>query len=202
MRLPNTKQFPYNGLVGYQVELVSGDVAPDGDALVNDVDFKNLPVGSTYWRKVTANQVEQVLKVKDDGRDDDYEVLRGIIKQRLTKADFTDGGSTSGTKDLNATIPAGVIVHQSFITNVTAFSGDTTATVTIGDGTDVDRYNTGTPSVFSTDTSVSAGAVSGTAYHDAAISTVRVTMTSTADFTNVASSGAMTVSIHYYGSRV
>jgi hypothetical protein len=201
MRLPNTRQFGPNGLVGYQVELVAGDIAPDGDAVVDQINFAALPVGSSYWRKVTDNQVEYVLKVKDDNRDDDYEILMGIIKQRVAYTDFTDGGSTSGTKDLNASIPAGVIVERTSVTNITGFTNDTSATLIVGvTGGDIDRYNTGTPSVFTTATQgVDMGVPSGTKWHTAA-ATPTLLITTATDFTLV-NAGALTVSIHYYGSR-
>jgi hypothetical protein len=44
-------------------------------------------------------------------------------------------------------LPIGATVISSLVTAVVAFVGDTSAALTIGDGTDVDRYNTGTPPV-------------------------------------------------------
>src|SRR5215207_3795140 len=91
------------------------------------------------------------------------------VSQTVVYTQFTDGGSTSGTFTLtDGTIPAGAVVLRSTVTAVTGFTGDTTATLIIGDGTDTDRYNTGTPSVFTTADAVDAGAVSGTAFHAAA----------------------------------
>ncbi len=120
------------------------------------------------------------------------------ITQTVTRAQFTDGGGTSGTFTLtDGTIPAGATVLYSAITAVgLGFTGDTSATITIGDGTTVNRYNTGTPNVFVTAAAgVSAGAVSGVGYHIAAKSVV-LTITSAADFTNVVA-GSVTVSIYY-----
>lgn len=124
-------------------------------------------------------------------------VLR-VYQETFAFGDMTDGEGTSGTFDLTLTIPEGAIVTQSFIDDVTGFAGDTSAVITIGDGTDVDRYNTGTPNVFATADHISAGAVSGTAYH-ADAKTVTVTITSNADFTNV-SAGELTITIFYYQS--
>jgi len=112
--------------------------------------------------------------------------------------DMTDGGATTGTFDLSVSIPEGAIVVQSFIDAVTGFAGDTSATYQLGDGTDVDRYSTGTPDVFSDADHVSAGAVSGTAYH-AAAKTPKVTITTAADFTSV-SAGELTATLMYYQS--
>ena len=110
---------------------------------------------------------------------------------------FTDGLSTSGTYDITVgTIPAGATFLYAAVTAVTGFAGDTSAVLTIGDGTDADRYNTGTPDVFSTAAAgVSVGAPSGTRYHDTA-ATVTLTVTTAADFTSV-SAGSLTVELYY-----
>ena len=124
------------------------------------------------------------------------------IQQTVGVASFTDGGSTVGTYDLLAVVPAGAVVVQSFITDVVGFAGDTSAVLTIGDGTDVDRYNTGTPDVFTTASDISAGVPSGTAYHSA-VKTPKLTITSATDFTLVKTNGAglVTVTIFYYVAR-
>ncbi len=112
--------------------------------------------------------------------------------------DMTDGGGATGTFDLSVSIPEGAIVIQSFIDAVTGFAGDTSATYQLGDDTDADRYNTGTPDVFATADHISAGAVSGTAYHSSA-KTPKVTITSGSAFASV-TAGQMTVTIFYYQS--
>lgn len=121
------------------------------------------------------------------------------FQQTVTRAQFTDGGATAGTFSLNLSIPAGAVFAQALISSITGFTGDTSAVITIGDGTDVDRYNTGTPNVFVTASQgVSAGAPSGTAWHTAAITPV-LTITSAADFTNV-TAGTLTITLFYYGT--
>lgn len=119
------------------------------------------------------------------------------ITQTVLYSQFTDGGSTSGTFTLTAgTIPAGATVLFSSVSAITGFTGDTSAVITIGDGTDVDRYNTGTPSVFTTAANgISVGAPSGTQYHAAAKSVV-LTVTSATDFGAVAA-GSVTVNVYY-----
>lgn len=118
-------------------------------------------------------------------------------QQTITYSEFTDGGSTAGTKALNVSIPAGAVFARSLITDITGFAGDTSAAVTIGDGSDVDRYNTGTPSVFATAAAgCDLGAPSGTLWHTAA-ATPTVTVTSNADFTSV-SAGSMIVTLFWY----
>lgn len=127
------------------------------------------------------------------------EVVSGSLvkaSETITFSQFTDGGSTSGTKNLATQIPVGARFLGCHLTALTGFTGDTSATVIIGDGTDTDRYMTGTPSVFTTAANgLSLGNPSGVLYHDAA-KTVTVTVTSGADFTSV-SAGSMTVEYFY-----
>jgi len=110
--------------------------------------------------------------------------------------DFTDGGATVGTIALTNTIPIGAFVVCALCTAITGFAGDTSAVATFGDGTDVDRYNTGTPSVFATAANgIAMGIPSGVQYHVAA-KTVTVTVTTNADFTSV-SAGSLTIEFYY-----
>jgi hypothetical protein len=121
-------------------------------------------------------------------------------KQTVAVAQFTDGGSTSGTLALDTVIPAGAVFVQSMIKNVVGFAGDTTATIIIGDGSDTDRYNTGTPTVFATAVDgVDLGVPSGTKFHSGA-KTPTVTITSTADFTTVVTNaqGSAEITLMWY----
>jgi hypothetical protein len=71
------------------------------------------------------------------------------ISETVAYAQFTDGGGTTGTYTMTAPgIPATAVVLYAVVTAVTGFTGDTTALLSIGDGTDVDRYNTGLYDVF------------------------------------------------------
>lgn len=120
----------------------------------------------------------------------------GFIEEYVTKGMFTDGGSTAGTYQMKQAIPVGAYVLNTVVTQVTAFSGDTSAVITVGDGSDVDRYNTGTPSVFSTVAALAMGVPSGTKEHTAAIYPT-LTVTSASDFTATASTGALAIRIVY-----
>jgi hypothetical protein len=114
----------------------------------------------------------------------------------FARAAFTDGGAAAGTLLTGLIIPVGAIVIRCAITAITGFAGDTSAVITIGDGTDVDRYNTGTPDIFTTIAAgIDAGIPSGLGYH-AAQKEVKLTVTSAADFTNV-STGSVTIEIYY-----
>lgn len=119
------------------------------------------------------------------------------ITQTVLFSQFTDGGAAVGTFDITAgTIPAGATFLASAVTAVTGFAGDTSAVMTIGDGTDVDRYNTSTINVFATAANgVAAGAPSGVTYHTAA-KTIKLTVTSATDFTAV-NAGSVTVQFTY-----
>lgn len=123
-------------------------------------------------------------------------VLRKIEQTVLYSA-FTDGGGASGTYTLTAgTVPAGATVMYSAVKAITGFAGNVSAVITIGDGTDVDRYNTGTPSVFATAAGgVSVGVPSGTVYHTAEKSVV-LTVTGSSDFTAI-NAGSVTVAVYY-----
>lgn len=157
-------------------------------------------VGSLYGQIDRTNNLFNGWWVKQKafatGLDDDWGPVGGVLvlSETVAYSQFTDGGGTSGTYVMKQTIPAGAIALRSRIGNIVGFTGNTSAVITIGDGSDVDRYNTGTPSVFTTAAQgVDAGAVSGTAWHTAAIQPV-ITITSGTDFTLV-TAGRVTVKI-------
>lgn len=117
------------------------------------------------------------------------------IEEEVARSQFTDGGSTSGTYQMKSAIPVGGHVLATTYTGIIGFTGDTSAVMTVGDGSDVDRYNTGTPSVYTTAGAVEAGVPSGVKGHATAIYPT-LTVTSAADFTNV-TAGAVKVTIFF-----
>lgn len=190
--ITNWPGIQHSGTEGAFPVLWTGIETIDGDAGW----FREVPTGSIYGHKDTTNDfVVWWEKRKNDVRDDDWGYLGGVhvISERVLYSDFTDGLATSGTYTLKQGIPVGAVVLKTLVTNVTGFTGDVSAALIVGDGTTTDRYNTGTPSVFTTDTSVDVGAVSGTAYHDAAKSII-LTVTSNSDFTLV-TAGALTIKV-------
>jgi hypothetical protein len=127
-------------------------------------------------------------------------VLNGVQIKKITatvaRAAFTDGGAAIGTYSLTEVIPVGAVYLATAVTSVTGFAGDTSAVMTIGDGTDVDRYNTSTINVFATAANgIASGIPSGALYHAAQI-TPKLTVTSAADFTAV-SAGSVTIELYY-----
>lgn len=153
---------------------------------------------------VTNLRAKGALATFLNNQDTDFSALETFIDQTgrwiyqtVSYDDFTDGGSTTGTFTLTeGTIPVGAYVDFAIVKDVTGFAGDTSATLQIGDGSDVDRYSTGTPSVFSTADAINVGVPSGIKHHTAAKSVV-LTVTSGADFTSV-SAGQLTVAVHYF----
>jgi len=119
------------------------------------------------------------------------------VSQVTALADYTDGGTTSGTLETGMVIPKYAHVIQALVTDVTGFIGDTSAAMEIGDGTDADRYNSATdPDVFTTAAMVVCGAPQGDAFHTAE-KTITLTITTAADFTSV-TAGAVTVTVFFF----
>lgn len=185
-------------LTGGAPSLWMGTAAVDGDR----PPWSRAPLGSIYWKRVTTNQQEQYLKVKDDGRNDDWALVQGIVCQHLELADFTDGGSTTGTCVLNATIPAGAVFNRYTLTNLTDFVGSSQVDFDLGDGTVADRYNpTTAPRLDATAVQIDGGAASGTVIHATAVTALTATITDDSDFGDI-SSGSVTVTFFYYGGAI
>ena len=125
--------------------------------------------------------------------------LVGVLSETVPVSAFTDGGSTVGTYAMLGSLPKGAIVLGTKVLVPGAFAGDTTALATIGDGTDVDRYNTSTLNVFAAlPNGVEAGVPSGAKLLTAVNNPV-ITITGTADFTSIVTDagGIITVEIMY-----
>jgi hypothetical protein len=121
----------------------------------------------------------------------------------ISVADFTDGtgGATKGVYVLKFALPVGFFVERTQLFDVVGFAGDTSAVITVGDGSDVDRYNTGTPSVFTTISRLDLGIASGTRFI-ATENYPTLTITTGADFTTTVTDGNGLLSIRIYGWKV
>lgn len=186
-----------SGVYGQLPAVWMNTAAIDGDAL----PFARAPVGSLYGLLDKDNRLLQWYVKRSAGQvDNDWGPLggMGVIAQRVTYDQFTDGGGAVGTLDLAQTIPAGAVAQRSNVFNVTGFAGDVSAAMTIGDGTDADRYNTSTVNVFADAAALDCGAVSGTAWHSAA-KTPKLTITTATDW-GLVTAGALTVVIFYLGA--
>lgn len=159
------------------VKILDANVTAGKLAATLDLSAKTVTLPATS----VANSMMAVPKVE-------------IYQETFAYSDMTDNLDATGQFDLSYSIPAGSVILAAPVTAITGFTGDTSATFTIGDGSTVDRYNTGTPSCFTTAAAgVSVGAVSGDPWHTAA-ATPRVTVTGNADFTSI-SAGQMTVTL-------
>ncbi len=121
-----------------------------------------------------------------------------VLTETHAAATFTDGGGAVGTKVMTGSIPVGAVLLGSKVLVPAGFAGDVSCVLTIGDGSDVDRYNTGTPSIFTTAANgIETGEPSGARLLTAA-NQPTLTITSAADITPViAGGGSVTVSLLY-----
>lgn len=120
----------------------------------------------------------------------------GVLEETVDHADFTDGGGAVGTIQLTGSVPKGAVLLGLKLLVPEGFAGDTSATAQIGDGTDVDRYMTGTPNVFATAADgVEAGVPSGDLLLTAD-NQPTVTVTTNADWGSV-TAGQLTIAIYF-----
>lgn len=152
-------------------------VTPSGDVTMDNAGAVTIAAGAVEGSMLAVPKVE-------------------VLTETEIFSDFTDGGTTVGTMILTGVVPAGAVLLGSKVIVGAGFAGDTSAAMTIGDGSTVDRYNTGTIDVFSTAaTGVESGVPSGDKLITVANSPT-LTITTNADFTSV-SAGSVTVSIYY-----
>jgi hypothetical protein len=122
--------------------------------------------------------------------------LVGVLEQQFDHEEFTDGLGAAGTVTFRGAIPKGAVVVASKVTVEEGFAGDVSAALTIGDGDDGDRYNTGTLDLFSAAADgVEAGPPSGELLLTAGNSPT-LTVTVDADWGSV-TAGIVTVSIYF-----
>jgi hypothetical protein len=119
------------------------------------------------------------------------------LTETVTRAASTDNTDTTGFKDFAGTIPLGSIILGWRTNTTTGWTGDTSAVMQIGVAGDLDRFTADvTSSVFAAGVDGSNALAADASDGIAAAVTPRVTVTSAADFTNVAA-GTTVVSIIY-----
>ncbi len=182
----NSPKFVQTNTMGVAPDSWYGTAPVDG-ALGN---WRAAPIGAEYEYRVEGYGLLRYRKVADLKVTGDWAIVGGSLSERISVDDFTDGSSTTGTLVLGFTIPAGATVTRCIIRDIVGFAGNSSAVATVGDGSDPDRYMTGTPSVFATAAHLAVGQPSGVMFHAAAISTVTVTVTTGSDFTACKSNGA------------
>jgi hypothetical protein len=116
------------------------------------------------------------------------------ISQTMLYDDLTDV-TTTGTLAMTEYLPVGAIVIGTKCLVEAGFAGDTSATLTVGD-TDVDRFMTGTPSVFTTAaTGIQTGIPSGTKLIVTAVQPICI-VTTAANYTAV-DAGSFTITVYF-----
>ena len=114
---------------------------------------------------------------------------------------FVDGSGASGTLATGMTLPVGALVLFSFIDVTTAFSGDSSCALQIGDGSDADRFNASSdPSIFAAG-NILGGIPQGVQWCSAATS-ITLTATGGSDWGAVNAAGDMTVYLIYVDPTV
>jgi len=164
-------------LIGDGTDVVS--VALSGDVTIDNAGVVTIAAGAVEGSMLAVPKVS-------------------VQTESLTAVSMTDGGSTVATKVLAMSIPKGAVLLGIKVLVSAGFAGDTSAAVTIGDGSDVDRYMTGTPNAFATAADgLEFGVPSGAKLLTAA-NTPTVTITSAADATNmIAGGGVCAISVYY-----
>ena len=146
-----------------------------------------------------TGHIQTCTKVKNDGTISDW-LVEGLIREDIATADWTDGGAAAGTYTLPQTIPDKSWVERTVLYNLvctdSAGADVTTVTITVGDGSDVDKFNTGTPSIAPAASAdvVDLGVPSAPAVN--AASSVVLTVTEADDFTGIEVL-TMTIEIRY-----
>lgn len=120
----------------------------------------------------------------------------GVLEETFDHADFTDGGAAVGTIQFTGEVPKGAVILGTKVLVPEGFAGDSSAVMTIGDGSDPDRYNTSTINVFATAADgVQSGVPSGSKLLVAA-NRPTLTVTTGNDWGDV-TAGQVTVSIYF-----
>lgn len=138
-----------------------------------------------------------------------YELVNGpggiginSVRQRVKIGDFTDGGSAAGTFALTPKIPAGSVGLFTKVDVLTGFTGDTTAVMDVGDGTDADKFSYTTFNVLAAATGLMEQHDAGSGGTETGLSlitseaTVTLTVTGGSDFGDIAA-GELEVAVYY-----
>ena len=102
--------------------------------------------------------------------------------------DFTDNTDATGTYTSAIVLPVDFYIHRCLLVNLAGFTSDTSAAITVGDGSDVDRLHAGTPSVLAPLAALDLGVPSGTTCVATAFSPVCI-VTGASNFTLIDGGG-------------
>ena len=130
------------------------------------------------------------------------------VAQIVKIANFTDGGGAAGTLTLSKQIPAGSFVLGSKVTVKTGFTGDTTAVMDIGDGSDEDLFSYTTHNVYAAAENLVEGCDSAAAGNTGTgivpvgtAKNVVLTVTGGSDF-GLITAGEMLVEVFYLSTNI
>jgi hypothetical protein len=150
---------------------------------------------------MSINNVNAQLELSDVG------IGLRKVSQIVKVADFTDGGGTSGTLNLNKKIPAGSFVIGSKVTVEEGFTGDDSCVLDIGNASDPDAYSYTDHNIFASANNLVEGADStsgGTTGEGlksvGTATTVKLTATSGNDW-GLVTAGKMLVEILYISTN-
>lgn len=126
------------------------------------------------------------------------------VVEKVALSQFTDGAGTDGTYALKTTIPAGSFVLGTQVDVLTAFAGDTTAVMDVGDGSDADAFSYTTFNVFTAAKGlmeaadgVSGGSTGHGVYLATSETTVTLTVTGGSSFAAI-TAGELVVAVYYF----
>lgn len=180
----------------YMVLDVSGvaltDAATRASVYVQDSGTYSLRVGF---------KIGEVIQYRSSGKAlvlIDTDPLFNVLSETVVIGDFTDNANTTGYADLSNSIPEGSVVLGWQADVKTGFTGDSSATVQVGESGNVDRFSAKTDNSCYTADVVGSGAptVSTDQGYLAGDVTPRVTVTGGADFGSVAA-GEMDIKVLY-----
>lgn len=153
----------------------------------------NIPFGRSLGDVATGTTAVVAIKVHCDPPSEIGEIVQSWVKTGMV-----DDAGTSGRIDLTVLLPAGAIPLGWKAVTTVAFSGDTTAVISVGIAGDTTRFTAdATQSCFTVGTVGSAPLAASAFDGIGAAQAIRVTITGTADFTNINVLGAMTMHVYY-----
>ena len=130
------------------------------------------------------------------------------VAQLVDYADFTDSAGVTGTLVLDKKIPAGSLVIGSKVTVKTGFTGDSSAVMDIGDGSDADLFSYTTHSVYTAARNLMEGCDSAAAGNTgtgivpiSADTSITLTVTGGSAFALI-TAGLMLVELFYLSTNV
>jgi hypothetical protein len=191
-------------VIGQAASTGSG-VVVTGDVTLNSAGVTAIGANKVLTAMISDNQItsakisaNQVTTAKISDAQVTFAKLAfpkwGLLTTTLTSALFTQVASEA-TIDTGLVIPIKALVMQTFVKVTEAFLNAGQALITVGDGTDPDRYNTGAPSVSATSSNIVMGDPSGIKTH-VVTKNVNVTLSCATNLANL-TSGSMQVDVLY-----